>query len=77
MVIEIISILAETSLGHCCARLAIFIIVVFNPHPRICLLILEREGEKRAREREENIDVRETSVGCFLYVPRLRIELAT
>ena len=30
----------------------------FNPHLRLCLLILERE-ERRERERERNIDVRE------------------
>ena len=29
-----------------------------NPHPRICLLILETE-ERRERERERNITVRE------------------
>ena len=32
----------------------------FNPHPRICLLILERE-EMRERERKRNIDVRNSN----------------
>ena len=31
----------------------------FNPHPRICLLILERGGRREERERKRNIDVRE------------------
>ena len=46
----------------------------FNPHPRMCLLILER---KEGKERERNIDVRETSIGCLLYTPQLGIEPAT
>ena len=34
----------------------------FNPHPRLCLLMGERE---RNKEREENIDVREKHASCM------------
>ena len=40
-------------------------ICFFNPHQRICLLILERE---EGRERIKNIDMREKhqSVACYM-----------
>ena len=39
-----------------------FVSFFFYPHTRTCLLIVER-GEERERERERNIDVRETLIG--------------
>ena len=45
------------------------LIVFSNLHPRICLLILERE---EGRERE-----RETSISCLLYAPQPGIEPTT
>ena len=51
------------------------ILVFFNPHPRICLVILEKDGGKgegRGRERK-----RETLFGCFLYAPRPGTEPTT
>ena len=39
----------------------------------------EREGggKEKEKERVNNPDVRETSVGCLLHVPKLGIEPAT
>ena len=51
-----------------------FISYFLNPHPRICLLILEREEK---REREKHQCERETSIGCLSYTPRQGIEPAT
>ena len=46
----------------------------FNPHPRMCLLILER---KEGKERERNIDVRETSIGRLPQAPQPGMEPTT
>ena len=51
-----------------------FFVVVVNPRPRICLLILEREEGNR---RERNIDVRETSISCHRNAPQLGIKPET
>ena len=48
-------------------------LLYFNPHPRICLLILERE---EGRERERNIDMRDID-RLLLYTPQLGIEPTT
>ena len=40
----------------------------FNPHPRMCLLILER-GEGRERERERNINERERNIDWLPPMP--------
>ena len=40
-------------------------LLIFKPHPRICLLILERE---EGGEWDRNTDVREISVSCLPYV---------
>ena len=45
--------------------------LVFNPHPMICLLILER---KRERERGSE---RETMISCLLHMPQPGIEPTT
>ena len=44
------------------------LILFFNPHPRICLLILETDEGEREKE---------TLISCLLYMSRPRIELTT
>ena len=41
----------------------------FNPHPKTCLLILER-GEGRERVREEKQQCERSITGCLSYVPQ-------
>ena len=48
----------------------------FNPHPRKCLVILDREKGLREREGGRERE-RETSIGFLPYVPQLGIEPAT
>ena len=58
-----------------------------NPHPRMCLLILDREegrergqrksGRERDRDRETDIDMKETWTGCLPYAPTPGIEPTT
>ena len=47
----------------------------FYPHPRICLLILEKEGKGREGQRET--PMLETSISCLMHAPQPRIEPAT
>ena len=54
---------------------ATFLLKYFNPHPRICLLILEKEeGE---REREKHQCEKATLIGCLSYTPDSGIKPAT
>ena len=46
----------------------IIYLFIFNPHPRIYLLILEREEGGREKERAEQEIEREISIGCLLYM---------
>lgn len=51
-----------------------FIMIYFNPHPKSCLLILEREegiGRKGRREtkRERETSIWQTVIGCLPHVP--------
>ena len=47
----------------------------FNPHLRICLLILEREGERERRGERERDESK--IISYFLYTPQPGIEPAT
>ena len=51
---------------------SVYFIFIFIPHPRICLLILERE-----EGRERNINVKETLNCCLLHVPHFGNEPKT
>ena len=54
-------------------------VLFFNPHPRICLLILERQGERETEGDggggEKHEWEGETSIGCFPCVPQQGMEL--
>ena len=45
-----------------------FLLLLFKPHLKTCLLILEREEKRKGRERK--IDVREKHLSVASYVPR-------
>ena len=63
---------AELTDVHGCSMLLHFTNMAFlnfNTHLRVVVTDFTERGRQRERERERNIDVRDTSVGCFLYMP--------